>query len=143
MSSIWGRIALYGQNVYTIIKDIFNVRWIIMQVVDNSISLTELQSMADRNFGRLVKAVVDISKEIMVIDAEMHSDQEEFLLEQGSNQADVWGINIHPFAVGDDWIEFDSMINVRPSWGNRSRFIEDPMIQKKVVDIVNRLVKKC
>lgn len=114
-----------------------------MQVIDTPISLKELQSMADRNFGRLVKAVVDVTKEIMVIDAEMHSDQEEFLLEQGSKQADVWGINIHPFATGDDWIEFDSMINVRPSWGNKSRSIEDLTIQKKVIEIVSRLVERC
>ena len=93
--------------------------------------------------GRLLKAVVDIQRNFLTIDSEMHSDQEEFLLEQGSRQGDLWGINIHPYATGDDWIEFDSMINIRPSWGNRGRSIEDPIIQAKVVEIVTRLVKKC
>ena len=114
-----------------------------MQEIHDTISIEELREMADKNFGRLVKAVVDIQRNFMTIDSEMHSDQEEFLLEQGSRQGDLWGINIHPYATGDDWIEFDSMINIRPSWGNRGRSIEDPIIQAKVVEIVTRLVKKC
>jgi len=94
-------------------------------------------------FGDLVKAVVDIEKEIMVVDAELHADEESILLEQGSNQEDLWGINIYPEFVGDKrWIEFDSMINFRPSWGNRSRSVDDPKIQKRIINIVNKLVTK-
>ena len=114
-----------------------------MQVIKDTISIDELRAMADKNFGRLVKAVVDVKKEFMTVDSEMHADQEEFLLEQGSMQGDLWGINIHPYATGDDWIEFDSMINIRPSWGNRSRSVEDPAIQAKIMKIVTRLVKRC
>lgn len=114
-----------------------------MQVIKDTISIEELQTLADKNFGRLVKAVVDVEQKFMTIDSEMHADQEEFLLEQGSKQGDLWGINIHPYATGNDWIEFDSMINVRPSWGNRSRTVEDPATQSKIIKIVTGLVKKC
>ena len=115
-----------------------------MHIIRDSISLEELKKMAEKMFGQLVKAVVDIEKEIMVIDAEMHADEEELLLEHGSSQAHLWGINIYPFNDNDeDLIEFDSMINLRPSWGNKSRSIDDPIIRKQVITIVTRLIKKC
>jgi len=79
----------------------------------------------------------------MVVDAELHADQESLLLERGSKQVDLWGINIYPNKMGDDkWIEFDSMINIRPSWGNSSRGVDDPKVQEKIIKIVNRLVEK-
>lgn len=114
-----------------------------MKMVHDTISIGELQTIADKSFGRLVKAVVDIEKGIMAIDTEMHADGEALLLEQGSKQGDVWGINIHPHATGDDWIEFDSMINVRPSWGNRSRSVDEAVTREKIINIVSKLVQRC
>jgi hypothetical protein len=113
-----------------------------MKIVRDKISIAELEPMAQKMFGGLVKAVVDIEQEIMVVDAELHSDEEELLLEQeGSEQGNLWGINIHPDRVGhEDWIVFDSMINLRPSWGNRSRGVDDPAIQEKIKQIVTKLV---
>lgn len=115
-----------------------------MKVVRESISLVELATMAEKMYGKLVKAVVDIEKEIMVVDADLHADQELFMLdEEGSEQAHLWGINIHPSKVGtQEWIEFDSMINLRPSWGNYTRSVEDPKIQARIREIVSQLVKQ-
>jgi len=93
-------------------------------------------------FGNLVKAVVDIEKKIMVIDAELHSDEEALLIESGSKQKDLWGINLYPEIQDDSWIEFDSMINLRPSQGNRSRNVDNPEIRKKIIKIVNNLIEK-
>jgi hypothetical protein len=104
------------------------------------IQLNELSEMAEAVFGDLVKAVVDIEKNIMVVDAELHADEEAFLLEQGSNQNDLWGINLYPALSGGDFVEFDSMINLRPSLGNRSRGVESPKIREKILQIVNELV---
>lgn len=114
-----------------------------MVVVRDEISLNDLKQMSEKMFGPFVKAVVDIHQKIMVVDADMHADEEEFLLEtENSIQENLWGINIYPEKMGcDDFIEFDSMINVRPAWGNRSRGVDNPEIQKKIRDIVNRLVK--
>lgn len=114
-----------------------------MQIVKDKITVTELKKMADKMFGKLVKAVVDIEKEIMVVDAEMHSDEEELLLENGSEQNNLWGINLHPFENEDKFIEYDSMINLRPSWGNRTRGVDDAKIREQIVKIVNKLVQKC
>lgn len=113
-----------------------------MIIVRKSISLDELKKMAEKMYGGLVKAVVDIEQGIMVVDAELHADEEALLLEEGSKQDYLWGINIYPNNIGkEDWIEFDSMINLRPSQGNRSRSIEDKKIQEKIVAIVRKLIQ--
>lgn len=98
--------------------------------------------MAEKMFGNLVKAVVDVKKEIMAVDAEMHADEEAELLKHGSKQIDLWGINLYPEISGDELIEFDSMINLKPAQNNRTRSVDDPKIRKKIIQLVNKLVEK-
>jgi len=111
-----------------------------MKLVDKKISLLELKQMAKKMYGDLVKAVVDIEKEIMVVDGEMHADEEEFLLENGSQQENLWGINLYPDFNDERFIEFDSVINLRPRLKNFSRSVENEKIRKKILKIVNQLV---
>jgi hypothetical protein len=111
-----------------------------MKLVETSITLGELRSMAEARFGDLVKAVVDVRKVTMVVDGELHSDAEALLLESGSEQASLWGINLYPDLPLSEWIEFDSMINIRPSQGNRSRGVNDPLIQAQILAVVGSLV---
>ena len=111
-----------------------------MLLVDKEITLDQLKKMTERMHDNLVKAVVDTEKGSMLVDMEMHSDGELHLLEEGSKQGHLWGINIHPFKDKDNWVEFDSMINIRPSRGNRSRNVENPVIQKFIISLVNKLV---
>lgn len=113
-----------------------------MKIVKDQISIAEVIKMAEKMFGNLVKAVVDVEKEIIAIDGELHADEETQLLTQGSNQKDLWGINLYPDIEGDDWIEFDSMINIRPSIGNMTRGIEDEIIKKKIIGIIHKRIKK-
>lgn len=113
-----------------------------MRIVKESINIEELRQMAPKMFGNLVKAVVDIEKGIMAVDAEMHADEEQLLLENGSKQKDLWGINIYPDMKDENWIEFDSMINLRPSQENRTRGVENEEVRKKIIAIVNKLVIK-
>ena len=111
-----------------------------MKQVD-SISLNELKEMSGNMYDELVKAVVDVRLKILVVDAGLHSDEESFLLEEGSFQEDLWGVNLYPADFGtEDFIEFDSMINIRPAQNNRSRSIEDPVIQKAIRDIIAEVV---
>lgn len=98
--------------------------------------------MADKGFGSLVKAVVDIEQGIMAVDAELHSDEEALLLENGSRQKDLWGINLYPAQDGEGFIEFDSMINLRPSQGNMSRRVDNPEAREKIVNVVNKIIKR-
>ncbi len=112
-----------------------------MKLVKDQISKEELQNMAKSRFGNLVKAVVDIEKEIMVVDTGLHADEEAHLLTNGSRQENLWGINIYPDLAVDEMIEFDSMINLRPSQGNNTRGVDNPKIQQKIIKIVTRLIK--
>jgi hypothetical protein len=112
-----------------------------MKVVDTTISLTELKIMAEKMFNNIVKAVVDVEQEIVVVDAMLHSDQEEYLIDAGSSQANLWGINLHPDQFGiAEFIEFDSMINLRPNDGNRSRGVDNTYIQEKIRKIIAKKV---
>lgn len=113
-----------------------------MKLLDQKITNNELSEMANNMFGNLVKAVVDIDRKTIVLDAELHSDQESFLLENGSEQRNLWGINLYPeFSKDDDnFIEFDSMINLRPSDNNKSRSVENPEIRKLIIEIVRNWV---
>ena len=104
--------------------------------------LDEVRRLARGRFGDVVKAVVDLRREIMVLDADMHADQEAELLAEGSVQSDLWGINLYPDVEGDDWLEFDSMINLRPSFGNRSRGVDDPAVREAIAQLVARLVRR-
>ena len=113
-----------------------------MKIVKDKISITELKKIAQEMFGDIVKAVVDVEKEIMAVGGELHSDEETLLIQNGSKQQNLWGINIYPEIRGKKWIEFDSMINMRPSQGNRTRSIDNPEIRKKITEIVNNLIKK-
>jgi len=106
------------------------------------ISLDELRELAAGRFGELVKAVVDLERRIMIVDADLHADQEAELLAGGSRQEDLWGINLYPDLPESDWIEFDSMINVRPSFGNRSRGVDDPATQGRIMELVRDLVMR-
>ena len=111
-----------------------------IKIIKDTISKTELTGIAKNQFGDFVKAVVDVEKEIMTIGGELHADEEALLLQNGSRQENLWGINIYPNNPEENWIEFDSMINVRPAQENRSRGIESLDIQRKIGDIVNRLI---
>lgn len=110
-----------------------------MNIVDTHISHEELAVLANERYGDLVKAVVDVARGVMAIGMEMHVDGEAVLLERGSKQQDLWGINIYPDKPRETWVEFDSMINLRPRQGNRSRGVEDKEIQKQIIAIVDKL----
>jgi len=114
-----------------------------MKIVRDKISIDELRTMSEKMFARLVKAVVDVEQGIMAVDAELHVDLEALLLENESEQDNLWGINLHPDkAEGQDFVEFDSMINIRPAIGNRSRYVENKQIRDKIILIVTQLVQK-
>jgi len=105
------------------------------------ISVAELQEMAGKMFGDLVKADVDIAQGILLVDMEMHADGEAYLLDNGSRQQDLWGINLYPDKFGTDgFIEFDPLINIRPRQGNRSRDVLDKMVRQAIIELVSGAV---
>ena len=102
--------------------------------------LDSIRRMAATQFGDFVKAVVDVERGLMAIGGELHADEEALLLQDGSRQTDLWGINLYPELPPADLIEFDSMINVRPLQRNRSRGVEDAAVRRRIQQIVERLI---
>ena len=111
-----------------------------IQIVSAPVPLDELRRLAGQQFGDFVKAVVDVGRGLMAIGGELHADEEALLLQHGARPADLWGINLHPDRPAAELVEFDSMINLRPSQGNRSRGVEDPGVRGQIQDVVRRLV---
>ncbi len=125
------RESLYQNQIYS-----------IMEIVLEKITVERLQAMAEGMFGNLVKAVVDVERRLIAVDAELHADEETLLLEDGSRQRDLWGINIYPeMGRGSpDFIEFDSLINLRPAQNNRSRGVEDAETREKIISVVDEWI---
>lgn len=112
-----------------------------IEIIKNKIKKEELFKFLRKDFIELVKAVVDTEKEIMAIGGELHSDEEILLVEEeGTKREYAWGINLFPKRPEDEWIEFDSMINLKPMWGNRSRGVENAEIREKIRTIVKKLI---
>ena len=114
-----------------------------INIVKDAVNKKGLIDIAKEQFGDLVKAVVDIEQEIMAVGGEMHADEEAALIErEGSKRENTWGINLYPGKTDKEWIEFNSVINLKPSFGNRSRGVDDPKIQEKIRNVVEKLVSQ-
>ncbi|MDP3093185.1 MAG: DUF5674 family protein [bacterium] len=112
-----------------------------IRIIIEPISKEKLKEFAKERFGDLVKAVVDIKQEIVAIGGELHADEEVLLVEQKSSQGqNLWGINLYPDKEGSDFVEFDSVINLKPSFGNRSRGVEDAAVREKIERIIQKLI---
>jgi len=112
-----------------------------IRIISQKISREELKKIAEERFGDLVKVVVDIELKIMALGGELHADEEAKLLQAGSKQTNLWGINLYPENSSEEFVEFDSMINIRPGQGNRSRGVEDENICKEIIELVKLLVE--
>jgi hypothetical protein len=105
------------------------------------INRQQLKEIASRRFGDMVKGVVDIEKAVMALGAELHADEVAYLLEKGSIEQNLWGINLYPDLEMPQMLEFNSMVNIKPSQNNRSRLVESPTLQVKIQSIVEKLIQ--
>ena len=112
-----------------------------MRILRKPVPLSDVLSLAKAQFGEMVKATVDVERGLLAIGGELHSDEEAMLLEDGSKHEHLWGINIYPEKPEEDRIEFDSMINVRPSQGNRSRGVENAEMRSRILRVIKDLVQ--
>ena len=111
-------------------------------IKDSAITRAELKALAHEQYGDVIKAVVDVKQNIMGVGGELHVDIESLLIQQeNSSHEDTWGINLYLDKTGDDFLEFDSMINLKPFQNNKSRNVESEEIQNKIRTIVKTLVK--
>ena len=112
-----------------------------MQILTEKISREQLKELASNTFVDMIKCVADVNRGLLAVDAELHADLESMLLEQGSEQEFLWGFNLYPDETGDDFIEFDSLINIRAWQGNRSRDVVDENVRKQIKELVSKFVE--
>ncbi|OGI63845.1 hypothetical protein A3A95_00150 [Candidatus Nomurabacteria bacterium RIFCSPLOWO2_01_FULL_39_18] len=112
------------------------------RIVKDKIGRIELNTLAHEQYGDIIKAVVDIKQGIMGVGGELHVDIQSLLIEkENSRGEDTWGINLYLEKMGDDFIEFDSMINLKPNLGNRIRGIENQEIKESIRQIISKLIE--
>ena len=130
-----------GCRYFAILIGLGIIKIMKIRIIKEPTSKKELIILAKDQFGNMVKIVIDIEQEIMAVGGELHADEEVVLMEkQDSKRENTWGINLYPEKSEQEWIEFDSMINIKPFLGNRSRDIEDLAIKEKIRNIVKKLV---
>ena len=113
------------------------------RIVNDSITLTELRELAREQYGDVIKAVVDVAQGVMGVGGELHVDIQSLLIEKEQSRGDAtWGINLYLDKTGDEFIEFDSMVNLKPLNNNKTRGVENPEVRAKIKEIVNRLVQQ-
>lgn len=124
-------------------------RWMeggtILKILDKMINLFKLKQIEDDTYFsdmNMVKAVVDIDRGLLAVNAELHSDLEQMLLENGSKQQSLYGINIY-YDNGE--IEFDSLINPprnrEAGYPRVGRDVADPATREKIVEVVNKWIE--
>ena len=117
---------------------------IIMKIIKQPIQLTDLSKLEQEMFfneDEMVKAVADIEQGTLALNAPLHSDLEEMLLENGSSQASLYGFNIY----FDGEIEYDSMINPprnrAAGYPRVGRDVADPHARERIQEIVRQWIK--
>lgn len=111
-----------------------------MQILQTPITRAELAALAKNTFGDMIKCVADVKLGLLAIDAELHADLERLLLENGSANEDLWGFNLYPDDYSEDFIEYDSLINLRVWQNNPSRDVLDPEIREAIKQIVKKFI---
>jgi hypothetical protein len=96
----------------------------------------QIQEMLER-YESMIKIVVDIRRRVLSGGGEMHADCESILLDNGSEQDDLWGANWYPH---EQRIEFESLINIRPRLGNRNILIQDENLRRQVESVTNEIL---
>jgi hypothetical protein len=108
----------------------------MIHVLQQKVTAQQTQDMLEV-YGTLIKVVVDIRRRILAGGGEMHADCESALLDEGSEQDDLWGANWYPT---DQRVEFESLINIRPRLGNRGILIQSQEIRREVDAITRGLL---
>lgn len=112
-----------------------------MEILKSKKAFTEIKNMSPHYFDDMVKGVVDVKQEIIALNADMHVDLEQMLLDSGSCQDDLIGFNIY---YEDGEVELDSNINPpinrKLGYPRAGRMITDPKTVALVETIIDRWI---
>jgi hypothetical protein len=96
----------------------------------------QIKEMLEEYEG-MIKIVVDIRRRVLSGGGEMHADCESILIDDGSEQDDLWGANWYP---NEQRIAFESLINIRPRLGNRNIMIQSQELRDVVESITREIL---
>ena len=111
-----------------------------IKILDHKIKTEEVKKLADFWYGSMIKGTVDIELERVALGGDYHIESSEILTGSGSKFEDVWGFNIRFEENKDGSLEFDSMVNIKPNFGNRSRGINSEETIKKATEIIYKFI---
>jgi hypothetical protein len=111
-----------------------------IKIIKEKIGFDELKKIAGQGYGEMVKAVADVELGVMAIGGELHADESEILFSQGSKNENLWGFNIYLDRPKEDYLEYISLINIKPSV-NRSMDIQNSETKEKIMKIVSNLIE--
>jgi len=111
-----------------------------IRIIESKISLEELRTLCQKTFKYFVKFVADIDQGLIAIGGELHADGEELLLESGSRQDNLWGVNFYSENDPDDRVEYESFINIRPRLDNNSMKVENESIRIRIRQLAEQLI---
>lgn len=108
-----------------------------IKIVENTISINELKKLAKTFYITMIKGVVDIDREVVAFGGEYHMDANIVLLENESEQKNIWGFNLYFDRPQNEWIEYTSLINIRPQVGNNDMEVQDENVKDVMKKIIN------
>lgn len=108
----------------------------MIQIIRSRAEPKQMRQMLEA-LGIYIKLAVDVKRRILAGGGELHADCELVLLDDGSEQANVWGADWYPLkqAVG-----YESIINIRPSANNQSMDIQDSVLRAEISQIIQSLL---
>ena len=115
-----------------------------MLILTEPIKREQLIHIEERTiFDDMMKCVVDIRRGVLAVNADLHADLEELLLENGSDQKDRYGFNI----LYDDWeIEYDSLINPprnrEAGYPRAGRTVADPAARERITEVTKKWIQE-
>ena len=109
-------------------------------ILDHKINTKEVKRMANFWYGTMIKGAVDVEGGRVALGGDYHIEDSELLTSTGSKFEDIWGFNIRFEENPNGVLEFDSMVNIKPNFGNRSRSINNNEIIKKVTEVIYKFI---
>ena len=111
-----------------------------IKILTEKMSIIEVKKLAGLWYGTMIKGAVDVESGRVALGGDYHIEDSELLTATGSKFADVWGFNIRFEENPDGVLEFDSMVNIKPNLGNRSRGVNNEQIVKKAREIIYKYI---
>lgn len=112
-----------------------------LHLLEKPVSMNDVRVFAQEDYGTMIKGTVDIVENKVAIGGDYHMETCELLVEHGSSHQNIWGFNIRFEENQAGILEFDSLVNIKPALGNKSRSVENPEVIEKATEIIHSWIE--